>query len=1033
MTDRLTLLGVSVGVLFALSQLVDTTGVFGVVTYDLAALLAVTMAVVGLRRHRPAAQRLWLLILGGLVLFVVADLIWNGLLLAGREPDGTGPLDVLYLSAYPLLAIGAWLLARRRGVALGREAFLDALALVVPAGAVAWALVIEPAFADGYSALDLAVTIAYPLLDLLCIAAACWLGFGGKVLASQRLLLLGLVATFAADVLYAGVVAVGVDLPLDDVAWAAGYVFIGAAFLHPSMADVGSPIDHLDSRLSRRRFLLLGIATVVTPSVQILRNWSDRAEVVLSGATIFIVVLVVLRLAGLLREVDAARRGQLRADRRFRAFVQDAGELLLLLDRDRRITYVSPAVTRLAGVDPDDLIGRSGADLVHPDDTDLVALALDDVAARPGDTVRYQFRFAGIDGTWHWHDATATNLLFDPDVEGIVIHQRDVTAQRAAADSLRTRALQQSAVARIGALALDGTPTERILTEAVALVRQTLGTASCQLFRLTADGTSLALEAASGLARELVGEVTIPAGRQSQSGYTLVLGGPVVSTDLASEPRFDRPDHLADVVRSSASVIVDGPDAPYGVLIAHDTALRSFTQDDVGFLQLAANALALVLERRATEAAVEWRALHDSLTGLPNRDRLLERIEAALSRNAPGKVALLFCDVDHFKVVNDGLGHDAGDQLLVTVAQRLRTAAGPGDVVARFGGDEFVVLRDGATGENDALDLAHAILRAIAEPVDVGGDLLQLDASVGIALAERGRATAAELLSDADAAMYRAKERGRGRAELFDDELRAQVVHRLRTEAALRDAVAGDQLRLHYQPVVDLESGRVVAVEALLRWLQPDGSLLAPAAFVPIAEEHGLIEEIGTWVMEEACRQLARWDAEGVNVEAAVNIAPRQLLGGDLPSVVRAACGATGIDPSRLTLELTERALLRDADAAVSAAEELAALGTRLSIDDFGTGWSSLAYLKRLPVAELKIDRAFVAEVAASGADRAIVEATVQLAGALGLRTVAEGIESGQQAATLTAMGCQRGQGFLFCPPLPPEELLLEQDATAAQ
>jgi EAL domain-containing protein (putative c-di-GMP-specific phosphodiesterase class I) len=273
--------------------------------------------------------------------------------------------------------------------------------------------------------------------------------------------------------------------------------------------------------------------------------------------------------------------------------------------------------------------------------------------------------------------------------------------------------------------------------------------------------------------------------------------------------------------------------------------------------------------------------------------------------------------------------------------------------------------------------------------------------------------------------MYRAKERGRGRAELFDDELREQVMHRLRIEADLRDAVADGELRLHYQPVVDLGSGRTVAVEALLRWQRADGELVPPGLFIPIAEDRGLIEEIGAWAIREACHQLARWDAEGTRVDVAVNVAPRQLLGGKLPDVVLAACTEAGIEPSRMTLELTERALLRDVDTAVAAVVELAALGVRLSIDDFGTGWSSLAYLKRLPVAELKIDRSFVAGVASASADRAIVEATIRLGQTLGLQTVAEGIETAEQMAALTALGCDRGQGYLLCRPQPPAGLLL--------
>jgi diguanylate cyclase (GGDEF)-like protein/PAS domain S-box-containing protein len=1025
--DRPTAVALAAGVALALLQLVSVDGPFGLVCYSGAGAVGVAMAVGGLRRHRPARPAPWWWITGGLAAVVLADTTWSALSLAGHEPEGVSLVDALYLLSYPLLTIGAFQLARARGARLRSEAVVDALVLVLPAGVAAWVWLVRPALGDDLAPLELGLGIAYPLLDIIVVAAAAWLGFSGRRTASQRLLLGGLLATFVADVLYAGVQSGGTDLPVDDVAWALGFVLLGAAVSHPSMASMQEPDpDVLASQLSHRRFVLLGAAPAIIPVLHLVNSAGEATEVVVGATSTVVVGLVVARLARLLREVDAARRAVVGAERRFRALVQDSAELVAVIDRNGVVTYVSPAVQAVLGYTPDEVVGASGMRFIHPEDLPRVQSVLLDLARRPGDTVTLQYRCTVVGGGHRWLEATATNLLADPDVAGIVLNERDVTSDRAAVEALRTRAQQQETVARLGQLALDGSATEHLLDEAVQLVRSTMDVASCQLFRRT-DDRRLTLEAACGPTEGMAGRFRIEIGRRSQSGYTLAMRHPVVSTDLSAETRFDAPPLGAVVARSAASVVVDGREHPYGVLIVHSLEARVFTAEDVAFLQSIANSLALVLERRATEAHVRWRATHDGLTGLPNRAHLLEHLDAALLRDDDGQVAVLFCDIDHFKVVNDGLGHDAGDRLLVTVAERLRAAAEPDDVVARFGGDEFVVLRDRVASADDADELARRLLAAIAAPVRLGSERLHLDASIGIAVGRRGRATASTLLRDADAAMYRAKELGRGRAEHFDDDLRDRLMHRLHTATALRGAPESDQLRLHFQPVVALATGRIVAVEALLRWRQADGTLLPPAAFIPLAEETGAIDVLGRWVIEQACMQLAWWDRGGVQLEMSVNVAPRQLLGGDLPTVVRAACADAGVSPDRLTLELTEHALLQDTDAAVHAVRQLADLGVQLSIDDFGTGWSSLAYLKRLPVTELKVDRSFVADLTADAADAAIVEAMVRLGHTLGLRTVAEGIEAADQAAALSALGCDRGQGYLFCPPLPPEELAVER------
>ena len=430
--------------------------------------------------------------------------------------------------------------------------------------------------------------------------------------------------------------------------------------------------------------------------------------------------------------------------------------------------------------------------------------------------------------------------------------------------------------------------------------------------------------------------------------------------------------------------------------------------------------------RKALEAQLAHSALHDGLTNLPNRVLLLDRLEVALARAARSgvPVAVLYLDLDRFKVVNDSLGHGTGDKLLVAVAARLRDVARVGDTVARVGGDEFVVCCEGLDGEDDATAMAARMCEAVAEPVVLDGVELFVTTSVGIAVAEAGQ-DAATLLRDADAALYRAKERGKNRAEVFDDEVRAAVAERMAVESALHRAVERGELRLHYQPVVDLLDGSVVGVEALVRWQHPERGLLPPAAFIPVAEETGLIVPLGAWVLQEACRWRASQPLER-RVQISVNLSPRQLAAPDLVEMVVRALTDTGTPPSALCLEVTESVFVADMELARGRLQELRDLGISLAIDDFGTGYSSLAYLRSFPLDVVKLDRGFVADLGTSEVDVEIVGAVVRMATALGLCVVAEGVEEVAQLAGLRAVGCTRAQGYLFARPQPAELLSLD-------
>jgi diguanylate cyclase (GGDEF)-like protein/PAS domain S-box-containing protein len=434
-----------------------------------------------------------------------------------------------------------------------------------------------------------------------------------------------------------------------------------------------------------------------------------------------------------------------------------------------------------------------------------------------------------------------------------------------------------------------------------------------------------------------------------------------------------------------------------------------------------------ISDRKLLEASLSQQATHDPLTGLPNRTLLFERIERALDgvrRVGTHSVALLFIDLDHFKSVNDSLGHELGDRILVAVAERLRSAVRPGDTVARFGGDEFVVLCERLDHPEDAVVIAHRIDAVLHEPIAIDGREVQLGVSIGISYADAGDQDPSSILRDADTAMYRAKSAGRGRWVIFDDSLRRQASDRQRTEAALRAARDGRGLQLHYQPVVDLASGRTVAVETLLRW-EHSGEVVAPADFVPIAEETGLIVPIGNWVLRTACAQVAAWQRlpgwQGLRLS--VNVSARQLGHPEFASVVAEVTDGSLMARDTLWLEITESVLLDDVDEARDRLDRLRALGVRMALDDFGTGYSSLTYLRRFPVDAVKLDRSFVAGVAEDPGDAAIVAAVVRLAHALGKECIAEGVELEAQRAALLQLGCARGQGYLFSAPLPSAEL----------
>jgi diguanylate cyclase (GGDEF)-like protein/PAS domain S-box-containing protein len=558
-------------------------------------------------------------------------------------------------------------------------------------------------------------------------------------------------------------------------------------------------------------------------------------------------------------ERKRAEAALLRSEARFRALVQNASDIITILGAEGTVLYQSPALERVLGYDPEELVGGHAFDLVHLDDVRYVRERFEEALRRPGSNVQVTYRFRHKDGSWRWLESTGTNLLPDPAVGGVVINSRDIT------------------------------------------------------------------------------------------------------------------------------------------------------------------------ESREIAAKLWHQAHHDPLTRLPNRTLFMDRLGQALDSCDSASVAVHYVDLDGFKVVNDSLGHEYGDRLLVAVAERLASYLGSGNLLARFGGDEFTVLQECVTSPGHAENLAKGLQATLAAPFELGGHELAVTASIGVVLPSLGLTSPGDLLRAADVALYRAKTFGKGGRAVFDPERDSPAFVQLHREAELRNALERGELRVHYQPQIDLRTGLVRGVEALVRWQHPTRGLIFPSAFIRLAEETGLIVPLGAWVLREACRQVMAWQEQAPGIESLdvyVNVSPVQFQRSPLIEEVQAILAETLFPPERLVLEITEQGLLEDTLATDRTVAALQALGVHLAIDDFGAYQAGLGYLRRWPIENLKLDRSLVSELDRNARGRAIVAAVVGLGEALEMRVIGEGVETAEQLACLRELGCNGGQGFVLAPPLPPDELV---------
>jgi len=688
-----------------------------------------------------------------------------------------------------------------------------------------------------------------------------------------------------------------------------------------------------------------------------------------------------------LKETEARLR---ESEARYRAIWEHAPIGISAADHDGRILYANPALATLFGYSTDELFTMTVRDITHPDDVPGVIARAMEFKAESQNNYTVQKRYVRKDGQVIWCNVSISTVR---DTSGAVVQTigmvEDVTDRLLAEEQLRQaeakyRRLVEHIPAAVyvyvepGAVASGETPTPYI---------------------------SPRIEDLTGYPAE--NWTTIP-------GF----GDQIVHPD-------DQEHRLREIERTNASG--EAYQIDYRIIHrdGHIVWIRNecvLFHDEAGNRLFWQGFMVDITKQQELQLALQHQAMHDVLTGLPNRALLLDRTQQQLRlrRRSDEQVAVLFLDLDNFKVVNDSLGHAVGDQLLIAVAQRLQDCIREGDTVARLGGDEFAMLLTSLHSVDDAIDVAERVTAAFGAPFMVDGREIDAKTSVGIALAGETE-LADELLRQADVAMYRAKEHGRNQFTVYDAEMHAEAAHRLDLERDLRRAIDQREFVLHYQPKLSLSTGELVGVEALVRWQHPERGLVGPDSFITIAEETGLIVPLGACVLRMACEQHVAWQQSGLGPDRlamSVNLSARQFRQPDLVDEIENIMCETGVDPASLIFEITETVVMDDAEEAAARLHALKALGVHISIDDFGTGYSSLAYLKRFPVDVLKIDRSFIAGLGTHEEDTAIVTAILSLAHSLGIRVVAEGVETEEQAKLLARMGCDVGQGFYFARPL---------------
>jgi diguanylate cyclase (GGDEF)-like protein/PAS domain S-box-containing protein len=967
---------------------------------------------VGLKLHRPASRGPWLLFALGMLLFWLGDVYtYSYPRLLHHDIPFPSLGDALYIAVYPVMMAGLAILTRRRNPDRDRAGVIDSVIMTLGLSLLSWVALIAPYLHDHtLSFLPKATSVAYPFGDVLLLAAAIRLAVDtGRRQGAFYLMAASIVCLLVTDFFYGlAILHDTYDHQLIyDVGWIGFYLLFGAAALHPSMRGLEEPAPGRESRLTPLRLALLTAASLIAPVLEFTAELSGGNSdlLVVIGCSAILFGFVVVRMTGLVRQQErsAARERALGA----------AGSALV-------------AATSRAE------IGRSGEDaarrLTGPEASVIIAVCWHDepMAWSKGegwplaDFAVHALQAAAGEDAITLGDPAARSLRLPDGQRRVLVHQVVSGDDRDVFLVVAGEAVDHPPVRR----ALHGLGAQM----ALALERAALTEEIHK--RTSEDRLGALVQHSSDLITVLGADGTVV--YQSPSiehvlGYT---PEDVVGTRAMSLIHPDEHERVAALVQR-------GPANPGEtetiecVVVHRDGTARDFEIQHTNLLEdERVRGIVLngrdVSERRAFERQLEHQAFHDPVTNLANRALFGERVRHAVARaRREGKgLAVIFLDLDDFKAVNDSLGHAAGDEVLIEVAKRLATAVRVSDTAARFGGDEFAILLEDVSGAQEAADTAERILAELARPLALERKEIVVRGSIGISLtAGETVGDAEELLRNADAAMYIAKRDGKGGYRLFEPAMHEGVLARLELRSDLQQAVANEELELYYQPVVRLADGTVSGVEALLRWNHPRRGMVGPDVFIPLAEEMGLIVDIGRWVLAEGCRRAVELHAVAPRLTMAVNLSVKQLQHGDIVADVKSALDASGLDAGRLTLEITESVMMTDTDLVVQRLHELKALGTRLAMDDFGTGYSSLSYLSRLPVDILKMDRSFL-RAGASPQASGLANAVVSLGATLNLEVVAEGIELREQWERLRELGCDLGQGFFFARPMDVEHTL---------
>ncbi len=979
---------------------------------ELLGLAGIVALLVGVRRNRPRAIVAWRCFAVGLALPLAMDAViqWAPKLLPAatvvRSWTNVGSLTV-----YPFVAVGLLILVRRSGRILDGPRVIDSLIMTLGGALLLWVFLIAPFLYDkGLTAGAQAMALGRLAGDVVVLAAAIRLaveGTSGRIV--LRLLLVGVGCLLAVDFVHGALVLHGAydGQPALRSSWLWLAVLFGGAALHPSMRDLEQPNGEREPPFTRVRLTLLTGASMIAPSIEITKGM-NRAGLdvrVTIEASVVLFLLVVLRMAWLVRAREQS------------------------VNRERTLTA---AGAMLVGATSRDQIAAAALDAVH-------ALIDGDLSARlclpeDGGMVVFGEGQGLLRSVWTLPGRNLLPGLTDGD--GVV----------RLPDAARIRLRMDGLPARVVALEL---PAVRGTTPGMLIVagdfRGAVGALSG--LRTLVSQVSLALEsnARGDEMHRQESEARISSLVQNSSDLITVLDGraqivyqsPSIERVLGYSPdevvgrpfaTLLHPSEQGRLLRRLTSGSRSGEGDPIECALQHrDGSVRHFEIVHNNMLEDGAvHGIVLngrdVSERKAFEEQLARQAFHDPVTHLANRALFTERVRHAVARSLREGIglAVIFIDLDDFKIVNDSLGHSAGDRVLLEVAQRLEASVRAGDTVARFGSDEFTVLLEDIDGAQAAAETAERILYALAQPMRLERKDVAVRASLGLSVAEPGSPSDAdELTRNADAAMYIAKAEGKGSYRLFEPAMHESVLARLELRADLERALEANHFELYFQPIVRLDSGAVTGVEALLRWNHPARGLVPPDQFIPFAEQSGLIVPIGRWALHEGCRALQeiRRQSGAADLYMSVNLSVEQLFGDDMLEEVCDALDRSGLEPEALTLEITESVMMTDVELAVQRLNELKAIGVKLAMDDFGTGYSSISYLTRFPLDTLKMDRSLL-NMGAAQITSGLASAVLGLGHTFGVAVVAEGIEHEEQSATLRELGCELGQGYYFGKPM---------------